>query len=259
MQTLKRTMYLLAFYLILSSQTFAQEFKIKGSKNGKVKITTISGSLRIDTHDLNEIIISAPDRQQPKSAEGLRLITGTGEDNTGIGLNVQQAGEMIEISGASRKETDYKILIPKSMHLIVQTKGWAFQGLTVSNFQAELEIKVEYGDVALTNVTGPVILNATYGDVKVTFDQVNQSKPMSIIAAYNDVDVILPENTKANLKMQSDYGDIYTDFNLAYDKNNSEDELTKVSKSVVHGTINGGGVEIYLKAPYNNIYLRKKK
>ena len=81
-----------------------------------------------------------------------------------------------------------------------------------------------------------------------------------------DIDVTLPPDTKANLKMKSDQGDIYTDFDMAVSKttpkveNKQESGEYKISmESWVDGAINGGGPTFSFKNFNGDILIRKKK
>jgi Putative adhesin len=247
------------FILLTVLVSQAQEFKVNVKSGSKVKIRSFSGSMSISTHSGNEVIIKAPSIERPKNSEGLRLISGRGEDNTGVGLNVQSTESGLEISGATRKSVEYEVLLPENIALHAHLRGWQCSKLEIDGLKSEVEIDVDYASVYLNNVTGPVVLKVTYGKVKANFSQVNQTKPISLIATYSDLDVTLPSNTKANIKLHSDYGDIYSDFDIAYEKKSGDADWIKMTGSSVKGTINGGGVEIYLKAPYNNVYLRKSK
>jgi hypothetical protein len=259
MKTIAKT-HLLSLLILIGFAVKAQEYKTAIKTGGKVKIMSISGSIIVKSHTGNEVIIQGPEIKNPEKAEGLTLVSGGGNDNTGLGLNVETTDYGLQIKGASRKERKYTILIPEKVSIAVHSQGWQAHRITIDGVKSEIEIKSEYAQVDLINVTGPVVLNATYGKIHADFSQVNQEKPISLIATYSDLELKLPESTKAKVKMQSEYGDIYTDFKIAYDKTTDDDDDSwlKLSKSTVSGTINGGGVEIYLKSPYSNIYLRKK-
>jgi hypothetical protein len=72
------------------------------------------------------------------------------------------------------------------------------------------------------------------------------------------VDVTLPGNTKANLKMKSITGEIYSDLDLSLGQ--SKGPMKRVGGGhTVEGSINGGGVEISLNTISSDIYLRKQK
>jgi hypothetical protein len=73
---------------------------------------------------------------------------------------------------------------------------------------------------------------------------------------YGHVDVTIPVSTKANLKLNTSYGEIFVapDFKIEMEK---QGELVSYGDKI-SGKINGGGMTIDLGANYSKIYLRKK-
>lgn len=259
MTTMKKQSIVFAL-LLISTWAQAQDFTFNVKSAAKVKIGTIHGSVTIEGHSGKDIIVSGTKCSSDEDAEGLKLISGNGiSDNTnGYCLNIQENEGTVVIKAVSNKNQNVKLLIPERMNITVQSKGWVARGITITNVKSELEITSEYAPVSLTNVTGPVVLNATYGKVKAVFSKINQQKPISMVATYNNLDVTLEGDTKANLRMESSYGDIYTDFDVKTPANTG-DELEKISSHTVTGTINGGGVEVHLESPYKNVFLRRRK
>ena len=102
----------------------------------------------------------------------------------------------------------------------------------------------------------------------VTFEKVNLDKPMSFTTFDGDIDVTFPENAKFNLKMKTQEGEIYSDFQLKMqtpspgpDKNTEKKKgkyHVKFDKTI-HALLNGGGEEIQFKTYDGNIYIKKKK
>ena len=252
---------LLAFLPALVS---AQDFKFTPKSAAKVRVTTIAGDLMLESYAGKDIVVSGTkadhDDDDDNDTKGLQLVNGSGvQDNTGFGINITETDGTVVIRGlASNKNEDIKIMIPEKMNITVSSKGWVASGIKMTGFKSEVEVKSEYASVVLNNVTGPVVLNVTYGQVKAVFDKVNQEKPISLIATYNDLDVTLPADTKADLQLESDYGNVYTDFQIALEKTGGDD-LEPVKTKDVKGKINSGGVKIHLESPYKNVYLRKKK
>jgi hypothetical protein len=81
--------------------------------------------------------------------------------------------------------------------------------------------------------------------------------------------VTLPPGVKATLKLRSDQGEVYTDFDVQLQPQGSTPTVTDsrtrdgryrvaINNSIV-GTINGGGPEFELRTFNGNIYLRKAK
>ena len=132
-------------------------------------------------------------------------------------------------------------------------------GVAVNSFSGELEIRTMDNGIDLKDVTGPLTINSMSGPINIVFSSVNQSAPITITSYSAEIDVTMPSNTKANLKMSSMNGDIYTDFDIKFKEEKESHGLRYIGGgSNINGTINGGGVDIMLKALSDNIYLRKK-
>ncbi|OJJ20800.1 hypothetical protein BKI52_09455 [marine bacterium AO1-C] len=228
----------------------AQKFKMALGKIKKVKVEGVNGSIYVEEYDGSEILITSPDHGYSDKTKGLKILGAAGNDNTSVGMNYKKEGNTIVFRGIRRKKQSYYFKLPKGTAFMARERGLYSNKLEIKNFSGEIEIDVAYTRVTLDNITGPVLLNATYKGPKVVFSKVNQNKPSSIVCPYGDIDVTIPGDTKANIIASSSYGDIYT--NLDIKVNGSE------KRSKVRGTLNGGGVEIEVRSPYKNVYIRKK-
>ena len=92
---------------------------------------------------------------------------------------------------------------------------------------------------------------------------------MAFSSLNGNIDLTFHANTKANLKMRTDNGDVYSDFDIQRrpsDRKPAVDDNRKqggpyrieIDKSV-NGTINGGGPDFDLRTLNGNIYIRKGK
>ena len=89
---------------------------------------------------------------------------------------------------------------------------------------------------------------------------------MAFSTLNGNVDVALPVNTKTNLRMKSDRGNVYSDFDIDIDRSGSKTErdtqngLYKLKlEDWIIGKINGGGAELLAKNMTGNIFIRKVK
>ena len=124
------------------------------------------------------------------------------------------------------------------------------------------------GDVRLTNVSGSVIANATNGKLSAIVREVAPNKSLSFVSMNSTIDVTLPPTAKANLKIRSNNGEIWTDFDFQRSSSAPVVENTRNGRNgafrievdrTTNGTINGGGSNIELRTLNGNIYLRKAK
>lgn len=236
----------------------AQDYKMAvSSPAGKTLHVKEVNNVRVEAYDGTEIQIETSNKGgRPERAEGLKPLSARGEDNTGIGLNVTSEGDNVTIFQAARREDGlFKIKVPKGMKVQIEHTGqYEGERIVVVGVSSELEISARYNDVVMENVTGPALVNTVYGDLDATFSALSQTGPTSLVSVYGDVDVTLPANTKANIVVKTPYGEAYSDMNIEFPKS---DDMRKIS-STIQGTLNGGGVELEIKAAYDNVYLRKK-
>lgn len=245
--------------LFVLTNAFAQEYKIKVSGSKTLNIKDVN-KVNVEGYEGSEIIFTTVEKRSSRSerAEGLTAIGAMGlEDNTGIGLSVKESGEVIEVQPMSKRSGGrYLIKVPSNVKIYYEHSSNYGSKFNVSNISSEIEISTNYNSINLENVTGPMTINTVHGKVEVVFSTVNQSNPISIVSIHGLIDVSLPANTKANIRMSSGWGEIYTDLDINFDQtaNEMRSKSTKVS-----GKLNGGGVTIDLSTSHNNIYLREKK
>ena len=234
----------------------AQEFKIAKS-TGRLEINL--GRVAVEGTNGNEIIFSSKDgeREKDERSKGLRALNGMGlEDNTGLGINVTDKGNVIEVSQLKKTNSpDVKILVPKGVIVSFSHDSQYGGGAKFKNIEGELEISTTYNSVEMENITGPVTAKTIYGHIEADFST-SIKGPISIVSIYGYVDVTLPATTKANLKMSTSYGEILAapEFKIEIEKKGDFETYS----DKVNGKINGGGINIDLRSDYSKIYLRKK-
>ena len=258
-----KKLLLLSFGLAYGLATAnAQEFKTKlaNSKDRKVTIEMGAAQLKIEGHNSDEVIIQASSGYEapPERAKGLKPIYNTAVDNSGIGLAVTQENGGLKIEKAARKQINYTIKLPRKVALLYQETNWHGSSITISNMDGDLEIRTNNSSIDLNNVTGPIVANTISGEVNIVYSSLGQEKPTAISTINGAIDITLPTTSKANLKLSSIQGEVYTDFDLGL--KNAKDGMAKVGGGRnTDGTINGGGVEMQLKTINSNIYIRKQK
>ncbi len=251
---------LMAFLCLLTSAAFAQDysFKLKKTKDALVKVMTLT-TFEIEEHSGSEVIIKAIGmREKPEKAKGLRPIYNARVDNTGIGLFIEEIDGVAEITTLVSNNVSYLMKLPKGVAVSVKNNGHNCNKITIRNFSAEIEMSTIHTEVYLNDVTGPVVLNNTHGNVTVVFSDINPDKPISVVASHGDLDVTLPSKTKADLFLKANHGEIYTDMEIAFDKQPNEMNRLSSYSNEINGKLNGGGAKIHLETNHSTLYLRKK-
>ncbi len=251
-----RKIIITAMALLMTVGVFAQEFKI-AKNTGRLEIGL--GRVTIEGYAGNEIVFSAKEHNEGKDerAQGLRAINGSGlDDNTGLGINVTDKGSVIEVNQLKKMNSpDVKIMVPKGVIVSFSHESQYGGTAIFKNMENEIEVSANYNSIELENVTGPLTIKTVYGHVEADLSQ-NVKGPLSIVSIYGYVDVTLPLTTKANLKMSTSYGELLVapEFKIEIDK---QGDMVRYSDKV-NGKINGGGMNIDLRADYSKVYLRKK-
>jgi len=237
--------------VLIAAGAYAQEYKVSKS-TGRLELHL--GKVTVEGHSGNEIIFTLRDyeKDQDPRSEGLTSINSLGlKDNTGLGLNVTEKGDVITVYNLKKNSSpDVKILVPKGVIVAFEHQSVNAGTATFRNMENEIEVSVQYNSVELENVTGPLTIRSIYGHVEATLGA-NVKDAISIVSVYGYVDVAVPLATKANLRMDTSYGEILVDpdFKLEFDGRDGDR---------VSGKLNGGGVNIELSCNYGKVYLRKK-
>lgn len=220
----------------------------------------LNGCFTVEGADMKEVAVEGGGElthKPPRGAEGLRRL-GPG------GITVEESSNTIRIAGPANRSV--KLQVPKTVTLKLEcTNGGE---LRVSNVTGDTELNNLNGNIRAQGMVGSVLAHSLNGRIVVTIDQVTAGKPMSFSTLNGDIDVTLPADTKATLRLKSDNGEVYTDFEVKLQPNNTssaEDKRTEGGKSRVKmdksftGTINGGGPDISFKTLNGNIFVRQRK
>ncbi|WKN42891.1 DUF4097 family beta strand repeat-containing protein [Tunicatimonas pelagia] len=248
-------------FLWAGSLAYAQEYRATMSAN-TIRLVLHNTEVSIEGHDGNELIVNASGyKAPPKRADGLRPLYSSGTDNSGIGLSINEENGKVTVLKVGRNDVDYSFKIPKNTTVVIEEVNHAGGDIEMKNLSGEIEVKTTNSDVRLEDISGPVVANSVSGDIDVIFNTVNQQKPTSITIVSGDVDITLPSQTAANLKLGSVSGEVYTDFDIALDQSQAgEVGLVRMSMGQpIKGTINNGGVDMQVKTVSGNIYLRKSE
>jgi hypothetical protein len=255
---MKTKILLIVLVMISSLGLRAQEFRLAKS-SGKLVIKEVN-HVTIEGHSGNEIIFSSLDgpNEKDKRAEGLRSVNSMGlEDNTGIGLAVQDKGATYEVYQLKKMDGPrVKILVPKGVSVSYTHSSPYGDEVTVRNVESEIELSTLHNGVRLENVTGPLTIKTVHGDIEANFGAALKS-PISLVSVHGLIDLTIPSALKANVKMSTSYGEMFVDPAIKVEQDEKSDWQTFGSNKV-NGKINGGGLDLTLSSTHSNIYLRKK-
>ncbi len=272
MKTMK-TAALFIVAILLTGSVMAQgdkQLTIALSDPGKpykINMHIIEGSIKIVGYDGKDIIIDA-EQDSTKGNKNHNTNNGMRQINAGnsLDLTAEEENNTVDISsGSGKRSTTITLKIPQSN--VTLNVGTVNNGsLTVSNVSGQLEVSNVNGSITATGISGSLIATTVNGSVIVTFKTIDPKAPMAFSTLNGNVDITLPADAKANLKLKSDRGEVYSDFDVDIDKTQpkvsktTEGHMQKISiEDWVYGKIGGGGPEMMMKNMQGNIYVRKAK
>jgi DUF4097 and DUF4098 domain-containing protein YvlB len=243
------------------------------ARPAQVRAHLVSGSITVKAYEGKDVIVEAKTRgDEDDEDKHEKRREGNPQGNlhripmNSTGLNVEAENNQVRVSTDSyRHAIDLTLTVPVHTSLSLHTVNNG--NITVIGVDGELDVNNVNGEVTLKNISGSALAHALNGKVLVTFNRMDQQKPMAFSSLNGDIDVTFPPDLKATLSMRTDNGEVYSDFDIQLQatapQQTVDDGRGKGGKYTVHvektvkGTINGGGQEIQLKNFNGNIYIRK--
>lgn len=252
-----------------SGQAAAQEQIViplsQPDESGQLSLSMIRGTLNVTGYEGDEVVIrfdggqAVDPEDEEETRNGLRRISGSGP-----GFEASENNNHVQINNISpMKRVDFDILVPVDFSLKLSVIHG--DGITVENVNGNFEISHVNGEVMLDEVGGAAVVNTVNGDIRAVFNSVLQDKPMAFSNVNGDIDITLPAEAGLSTRMKSEWGEVYTDFDVDIQsgdnirRDDSDSGIFKVAvNSWIVGEINGGGPEMMIRALHGNIYVRKR-
>jgi hypothetical protein len=106
-------------------------------------------------------------------------------------------------------DAEFRISVPRAIALNLKTDAGG--DLVVKGVEGDVEINNMNGEVLLDGLVGAAVINTMNGEVRAIYAKSPQ-KPVSITSMNGEVDLRLPADTKANIRLRTHNGSILTDF-----------------------------------------------
>ena len=257
----------LVFCSPLMAQTGKGQLVVPLSSPGKpytLSVNFLSGTIDVAAYDGNDIVIDfASDEAKPKPAAntgGMRIIGGGSTSVTAV-----EKDNKVTVNGdVFTKSSSVKIKVPRGTNTF-KLSTVNSRSITATEIGGQIEVSNTNGGIKLTNVSGSVVANSTNGDVVVVFKSIDPKAPMAFSTLNGRVDITVPATVKANIKLHTDRGEIYSDFDVAVEPSTPTTSRGKdgsyrySDQEWVTGKLNGGGPELMMRTFNGNLYIRKAK
>ncbi|MDO3643254.1 DUF4097 family beta strand repeat-containing protein [Mucilaginibacter sp. L3T2-6] len=235
----------------------------------KLDVGIVDGSITVIGYEGKDIIIETKEKDRGERQRNQHTRDGMHSLSTGRRADIQanENNNTVTVEGEAGRETNLVLKVPQGdAALKLQTVNNG--DILVSNINGDLELTNTNGGIKATGISGSVVANTVNGNVIVTFKSIDPKAAMAFTTLNGNVDVTFPPSLKANVKLKSDRGDIFTDFDVVAEEhkptvsNKSTPKGKMYSLKVedwVYGKINGGGPQLMMKNMNGNLYIRKVK
>ncbi|MBI2511733.1 MAG: DUF4097 family beta strand repeat protein [Opitutae bacterium] len=181
------------------------------SKPGTLKVSLPWAEVHVTGTDGNDIVVTSTLEQKGKkdvAKDGFRRLD---ED---VSFEVIEKGNVatIVMSGDNlwaAHGAEFHVQVPRNTSLILRTEAGG--DVNVENIDGDIDINSMNGEVSLTDIGSSAVVNTMNGEVTANFRKV-PAKPVSITSMNGEIDLRLPADTKANLRMRTHNGTIRTNF-----------------------------------------------
>lgn len=199
-------------------------------------------------------------REERSDRRGMRRISGS----SSYELTAEEKGNRVSVGTNSwRHSLTLRIEVPPASSLSLSTVNDG--RIEVEGVHGELELHNTNGEIRVRDVRGPVSANTVNGDVEVVFSNDMAREAMAFSTLNGDVVVALPAGSDFDVRMRSDNGEIYTDFDVVLKRREPkvERETSKGRYRVsvmqdVAGTVGQGGPELHLRTFNGDVVLKRR-
>jgi DUF4097 and DUF4098 domain-containing protein YvlB len=233
------------------------------ARPGTLEVELVTGSITVRGSNRKDVLITARPRSDGSARNagnapaGLRRLTQTG------GFTVREDNNEISVEPTSmNRAVDFEIQVPTRTNLNLETVNGG--EIVVEAVEGDLEVENVNGSITLSDIAGSVVANTVNGKVTARLTRLTAQKAMAFTALNGDVDVTLPASAKANLKLRSDNGEVFTDFDIqlrptpsATTTPRSNGQFRLEVNNAIFGAVNGGGPEFELRTFNGQVYVRK--
>ena len=229
-----------------------------------VDASSSNGSITVKVYEGKDILIESgsgrSSRRDMGTPAGMHRI-----DLPTRGVDVEEQDNTITVrdrsSGGGEGMT---ITVPVDTSLHLRSHNGSIH---VDGVHGEIDAETHNSGIRIMNVSGSVLANTHNSSIVVTMDRVDPAKPSAFSTLNGSIDVTLPSDIKASVKLTTDNGSINSDFDVALGAaraattpNNTSDGRYRIRfDRTVSATINGGGADLTFRSANGSIIIRKKK
>ncbi|GGW96464.1 DUF4097 family beta strand repeat-containing protein [Alteromonas halophila] len=245
--------------LLLTPEAFARQIErtFNASPGGTLEVQTQTGSIHVQTHDRNEILVD---------------IEIEGDDEDDFSLEFEHEGDDLTIIGekestgsgwwgGNRLRASFTITVPRTFDLDLHTAGGRIEtedlkgdvyartsggSIIIGNIEGDVDLRTSGGSIRTEDIVGEIDAHTSGGSIDVTFAK-QLTQDATLRTSGGSIKARLPEDVQIDLDASTSGGRVTTEFNVD----------GRIKKRSIDGEINGGGPRLTLQTSGGSVRVDK--
>ena len=232
-----------------------------------LKVSVVNGDIQVKGYEGRDIVVEAcPQGKVPQNRKP--AADKENDDNNPEAarpmLNVREEDNRVSVGLVPTVQVmDLWIQVPTATHL--RLHNHAKGGIRVEKVSGEIEAESVNGDITVTQAAETVVAHSVNGRITVDFGPVFLFKPMSFTTVNGDIQIAFPPKLRAKVRLESTTGKVESDFKIKRQASNRqgvpkeavEAKPPPLAGAKLTGTINNGGLELFVKTLNGSIWLKE--
>jgi ribosomal protein S18 len=183
------------------------------TKPGKIRLKLMWGDVTVTAADTQEVTILSNIKNKQateKRSDGLRRldseVTYSAAEKENV-ITIELGGDL---PGPTPAGASVALTVPRSTSFIIES---SFGGsIAIKQLAGDVEIRNMNGEITLEQLSGAALVETMNGEIHATFAKVAEGRPLSFTSMNGEIDVRIPADTKANVRLRTQNGAVLTDF-----------------------------------------------
>jgi hypothetical protein len=180
------------------------------AKPGTLKIRVWHGEVTVHGADVKEITVRSESTNESPTPrkDGMRVLSAS----AGFVLSEKDNVAALEYAadGWTGGSADFDITVPRSTSIVVANS--ARGDIECSDLSGDIDVRTMSGDVKLDDISGGALVETMNGEINVEVKSLADARPLSFTSMHGEINIHLPVESKANIRLRTHRGVIMTNF-----------------------------------------------
>ena len=181
------------------------------AKPGTIKVKLKMGDVVITGTDDKMVTVQTEFESEdaPTRDDGLRVLSESATYSLTEKDNVVTLDTGDSWAGFSN-DAEFNVLVPRNTNVVV-ANGFGGE-IIISNIDGDIEVKSLNGEITLDGFSGGALIETMNGEIMAKVRKLSENKPLSFTSMNGEIDIRLPADAQAKVRLRTQNGAILTDF-----------------------------------------------